>query len=147
MHKYFKSKNLFITGKLFTPIEVKLLKENFSKVFRESNEQKTQAGVELEEIWKQSAIEYTKKSITVDAFFNAIIFVLNCMNLNSKKLHIIQNVALNFFELFLSVDFLNDFESEVRCDCRTSCSYDVFVYNNAVGLIICRSHFFFEARI
>ena len=86
MHKYFKSKNLFITGKLFTPIEVKLLKENFSKVFRESNEQKTQAGVELEEIWKQSAIEYTKKSITVDAFFNVIIFVFELYEFKFEKI-------------------------------------------------------------
>lgn len=68
---YFHILNLFITGKLLTHIEVNLLKENFSKIFLrvERADEKTRGEIELEEIWKQSAIEYTQKKHHGRCFF------------------------------------------------------------------------------
>lgn len=85
---YFHILNLFITGKLFTPIEVNLLKENFSKIFLrvERADEKTRAGVELEKIINKVPINIHKKSITVDAFFNAIIFVFELYEFKFEKI-------------------------------------------------------------
>lgn len=74
---YFHILNLFITGKLFTPIEVNLLKENFSKIFLKQFEHKYTNKVPQ---------NIHKKSITVDAFFNAIIFVFELYEFKFEKI-------------------------------------------------------------
>lgn len=65
---YFHILNLFITGKLFTPIEVNLLKENFSKNFLKRFEHKHTNKVPQ---------NIHKKSIDRDAFLLQLYFKLN----------------------------------------------------------------------